>query len=368
MHNEDIQQNNKNKKPLKQRFFALVKKIDHKQTALIKMISLAVILGVIIFLVLFLYHDNHQTNFFINAHLYEIRSKKAIMAVFSGGALAVAGLLLQKATRNNLADISLLGIGSLNIIIMSFYLLSVKSKIQSNGWEMQILPLIAFLASIVGSTIIYVLSRFGGLSSEKFIIVGIALSFLFEAISVVLANPNANGSNVNSLSNMFKEAGTLDTTIKVIQKYTYGIIPNSNYIQWNIIIPSAVMILITLIPIWFLRRKIDLYETSEDLARTAGVNVERLRLIIYLLVAILAGTEAVMVGFVALLGVLGSNVAKQMFGNKTTYTMFGAFLIGSILVTSALFISSNLNTNVPVGFLSTTIVVPYFIYLIIRGK
>ncbi|WP_156021866.1 iron chelate uptake ABC transporter family permease subunit, partial [Ureaplasma diversum] len=75
-----------------------------------------------------------------------------------------------------------------------------------------------------------------------------------------------------------------------------------------------------------------------------------------------------LVGYVALLGVIGASVARLLFGNRTAVALFGAFLIGAILVSFALFISSNLNTNVPVGFLSTTIIVPYFMYLIIRGK
>lgn len=340
--------------------FNKIKAIDYKQKNIIKMISLVVIAICFVFLTLSIYYDtNNGIDFAINQKNFIVRWPKTMMAFFSGGAIALAGLLLQKVTRNPLADVSILGIGSLNIILMTFYLISIKDKVTNHkSPEMLVLPLIMFLSSILGTGIIYILSRFGNANVEKFIIVGVALNFLFEAVSVVIINPALLTSRDKNLV----------IALENIKNYTLGIIPNSKFINIPVLITCSILITLTLIPIWFIRRKIDLYETSESLASTTGINVERLRISIYALVALLAGLEIVLVGYVALLGVLGASVARQLFGNKTSLTMFGSFLIGGILVMFALLVSVNFNTQVPVGFLATTIIIPYFMYLIIRGK
>nr|WP_318025098.1 iron ABC transporter permease [Ureaplasma parvum] len=348
---------------LKQKHFYLIKNLNYKQSVIIKMAGLILIAICFVFLTLAIYFDT--TNGFeasINQFNFNIRGPKTLMAFFSGGAIAVAGLLLQKVTRNHLADTSVLGIGSLNIILMTVYLILIKDKTSSYlNPEMRILPLVMFLSSIFGTSIVYTLSKLGRANNEKFIIIGIALNFLFEAISVVLINPANNSLFSNQDKNLM-------IAFENIKNYTLGIIPNSQYIDLSLVISCSVLIALTLIPIWFLRKKIDLYETSAALASTTGINIERLKISIYLLVALLAGLEIVLVGYIALLGVIGASVARQLFGNRTGITMFAAFLIGATLVCFALLISVNFNTQVPVGFLSTTIITPYFMYLIVRGK
>lgn len=340
--------------------FAMIKSLNYTTKITLKFSALILIAACIAFLVLSIYHDASYGTELSTTNLdLKTRGPKLLMAFFSGGAIAVAGLLLQKVTRNHLADVSVLGIGSLNIILMTFYLISIKDKVESaTNIEMRVLPIVMFLSSVIGTGIIYTLSRFGSANTEKFVIVGIALNFLFEAISVVIINPQTISRTDQNLM----------IALGHIKNYTLGIIPNSNYIDLRTLVTCSVLIALCLVPIWFLRKKIDLYETNEALASTTGINTERLRISIYVLVALLAGLEIVLVGYVALLGVIGASVARLLFGNRTAVALFGAFLIGAILVSFALFISSNLNTNVPVGFLSTTIIVPYFMYLIIRGK
>ncbi|RTZ68033.1 MAG: hypothetical protein DSZ21_02565 [Tenericutes bacterium] len=111
------------------------------------------------------------------------------MALFSGGALAVAGVMLQKVTRNNLSDVSILGIGSINIMFITGYVLIFKDKVFAGGVAEQMLPIVTLFASLLGTFIVWFFSRSKKGSSNKFIIVGIALQLLFEALAVVLIDP-----------------------------------------------------------------------------------------------------------------------------------------------------------------------------------
>ena len=134
------------------------------------------------------------------------------------------------------------------------------------------------------------------------------------------------------------------------------------------IIVGSVTIGLVIAFVVFLRKRIDLVEANEDLARSLGIKVEVMKFTIYLLVATLAAAEAVMVGAVALLGLIAPAIARILFKNKTGLLTFASFMIGGLMVMGAAIISITMGTQLPVGIMATTIVIPYFIYIIIRSK
>ena len=277
------------------------------------------------------------------------------MALFSGGALGVAGMLLQKVTRNNLADISLLGIGSINIIFITAYVLVFKNQVFGHGIIASMLPVVTLFASLLGTLIVWFFSRSKKANSQKFIIVGIALQLLFEGLAVVLIDP----------SKTIKP--DMAKTMGIIKDYSVGMI-EPGAVKWWLIIVSSTTIGVAMAIVLSLRKKIDLIEANEDLAKALGVKVELMKFIVYFIVAALAAAEAVKVGAVSLLGLIAPAIARMLFKNKTGLLMAGSFIIGGLMVMGAAIISITIGTQLPVGIMATTIVIPYFIYIIIRSK
>ena len=288
-----------------------------------------------------------------------LRLKQLLIAFVGGGALAFAGCLLQKVTRNTLSEVSILGIGSINIMFIFGYVFIFKDKVFGSGIEAALLPIVTLGASILGTCLVWVVSRSKKANKNTFVIVGIASQLLFEALSVVFVNPtNLKG----------EEGKQIWSTIK---NYTMGQIRTSadnNGIPWWLIITASVLIGLTITVGLFLRKKIDIYETSEESAQTLGVDVKKLRFGIFMMVAVLAGIEATILGTVALLGIIAPSISRLIFKNKFAPMAIGSFLIGGLLVMIASFISTNIGTDLPPGILTTVIASPYFIFLILRGK
>lgn len=155
--------------------------------------------------------DKTQGGKIVSINLWEDRLKIIFIAIFGGGSLGVAGTLLQKTTKNDLADISIIGIGSINIIFIVLYVLMVGKNVFGSGVAAAFLPVVTLLASLLGTYIIWLFARGDNSKNNKFIIVGIALQLLFEGLSVMLVNPKKVSS----------EQGEL---IAQIKKYTVGII------------------------------------------------------------------------------------------------------------------------------------------------
>ena len=300
--------------------------------------------------------------------ILQTRTMQVLITFVGGGALGIAGALLQKVTKNRLAEVSILGIGSLNIFFVYGYAMFFKEKAFGSGPIAIMMPIFLIIVSIFGTLIVWAISRSRNANKNTFVIVGIALQLFVEALSVIIVNPSK-----------LITAGQNSTGKQVwnrIKGYTLGKVRSSitdiggkeNPVMWWLIITAVVIVVIVIGAIFFLRRKIDTYETSEDLALSTGINVKWLRLGIYLLVALLAGTASAILGTVALLGIIAPSIARMLFKNKMWPITIASFFIGGVMVALASFISMQLNFGVSVGILSTAIVIPYFIFLMIREK
>lgn len=275
----------------------------------------------------------------------------------------MAGLLLQKLTRNNIADISILGVGSLNIICIIFFIMGqYDGTISSAAFVRAHLPLISIGSSIFGTALVYSLSKNKPDNSEKFAITGIALQFIFEAVSVTLSNPK--------ILNNQEQQNKINSEI---QNFAYGRFPDIQKLSqegiWRtIVIVSILVICLAVAAAYKFRREIDLIELNEELAQFYGIRVKFLKGLIYFIIAVLVGVESAIVGSISLLGVVAASVSRLLFRNKSSVNIITVFFIGGMMVLFASFISINLNRNVPIGFLSTSIIAPIFLYLIFRKK
>lgn len=302
----------------------------------------------------------------------QMHTMQVLIAFFGGGAIGVAGSLLQKVTKNRLAEVSILGIGSLNIFFIYLYAVLLKDKAYGETVWAHLMPIFLILVSVIGTTFVWLISRSKHANKNTFVIVGIALQLLVEALSVIVVNPKqlaSSSSSAESKAVWGKIQGYTLGQIRSGIKSTYPTATSdTNPVPWWLIIVAICLITTVLAAIFFLRRRIDTYETSEELSTSTGINTKWLRFIIYILVAVLAGTSSAILGTVALLGIIAPSIARMLFKNKMLPVMIASFLIGGLMVGFASWLSMNMDLRLPVGILSTAIVIPYFIYQMIRER
>lgn len=301
--------------------------------------------------------------------ILQTHTMQIMIAFFGGGALGLAGALLQKVTKNRLAEVSILGIGSINIFFIYIYAVILKDKAFSHSFWGYAMPVFLIVVSVIGTLIIWAISRSKRSNKNTFVIVGIALQLLVEGLSVIIVNPKK-----------LTQAGNKEGTAiwHRIQGYTLGKVrsgvedslqnADTNPVPWWLMILVVGIIIVVIGVVIFLRRKIDTYETSEELSTSVGINIKRLRLVIFLLVALLAGAASAVLGTVALLGIIAPSVARMLFRNKMLPLAISSFVIGGIMVGLASFISMQLEASVSVGILATAIVIPYFIFQMIKER
>ena len=271
------------------------------------------------------------------------RAPRVAAAVTAGAALALAGALTQSVSRNPLADPSLLGItggAGLGAVL-------VVTSAAASTFGM-------LAAAVVGALLAFVLVyglawRGGGISADRFVLIGIGVSYGATALTTFVllrSNPWDTPRIYTWLS------GT-----------TYGRVGEQ-------VIPLLVALAIALPAVLAQRRDLDVVAMDEDTPRLLGVPLERSRLTLLLIAAVLAALSVVAVGVVGFVGLVAPHAARALVGARNGRVIPVAMLLGAVLVGTADAVGRTVlaPAQIPAGLVVALLGAPYFVWLLWRSR
>jgi len=109
---------------------------------------------------------------------------------------------------------------------------------------------------------------------------------------------------------------------------------------------------------------------GEDVARSLGVNVDRIRLVGMFLTALIAALVTAFLGVIAFLGLLAPHISRRLVGGDHRFLIPHSCIMGSLLLLVADTVSRTLvgSGTLPVGVLTSFMGAPLFLYLLVRGQ
>jgi iron complex transport system permease protein len=112
---------------------------------------------------------------------------------------------------------------------------------------------------------------------------------------------------------------------------------------------------------------------GEDQARSFGIQVERLRMLVLLRVSLLAAAAVAFVGTIGFIGLVGPHIARLALGEDHRFYLPGAAMAGALVLSLASIASKSLVTGVvlPVGIVTALVGIPLFMAMILgqrRGR
>lgn len=282
--------------------------------------------------------------------IFDYRMPRVVVAAIVGFGLGLAGAVVQGVTKNGLADPGILGISAgagAGIMVCIFFF---QGTIISEEWfSVFIRPLFGWIGGMTAALIIFVLSwRRGVLDVQRFILIGIAISAMFGAVSLYLS--------LKMEPEDFQKAAI----------WVSGSIYHANWMFIASILPW--MILLTPI-ILFKHRVLDLFQLGDTTASSLGVKVnwERVALILCSIGVVSACVS--IAGNITFIGLIAPHITRQLVGFHHRYIFPVSGLIGMLLVLIADFLARTITpTEVPVGIVAAIIGIPYFLFLLVRGK
>jgi iron complex transport system permease protein len=237
------------------------------------------------------------------------RAPRVVAAMAAGGAIALAGTLTQATCRNPLAEPGLLGItagAGLGAVIVV-----TGGSMGTEGASNTVIPTGAMAGALGAFAVVYGLTWRGGLNADRLVLIGIGVWYGTTALTTLLL-VRANPWNTPRVSTWL--SGT-----------TYGR-------TWVQIVPVAVALALALPLAFAVRRELDLLAVDEDTPRLVGVRLERVRLTVLLLAAVLAATSVAAVGVVGFLGLVAPHAARALVGGKHVRVIGVSVLLGAVLL------------------------------------
>jgi iron complex transport system permease protein len=122
------------------------------------------------------------------------------------------------------------------------------------------------------------------------------------------------------------------------------------------------------IPLWLLRWRINLLATGEAEARSMGINVGVMRLIVISCATILTATCVSISGMIGWVGLVIPHFCRLLFGYDYRRLIPASMLMGAtflILVDDIARLATT--SEIPIGILTSVVAAPVFIILLMRG-
>lgn len=274
----------------------------------------------------------------------DLRLPRVLLAALTGAGLAIVGLLLQTTTRNELADPFLFGLSSgasAGAVLMITRFGDVLGPLT--------LPGSAFVGGILSALAVMILFRVNQLRrAEQLIICGLAVSFLFSALTSYLV---FSGDQRAAGSLLFWSLGGLGLA------------------RWdNLFIPLLSLVLLSGFTLcrW---RALDALLAGEQTACSLGVEVERLRSETFLCCALATALLVSITGVIGFVGLMVPYLARRAVGVRHRMAVPMCGLLGAILLTGGDILSRSLiaNQELPIGIITAGLGGAFIVGLLMRA-
>ncbi|CAK9885961.1 MAG: Hemin transport system permease protein HmuU [Candidatus Erwinia impunctatus] len=276
---------------------------------------------------------------------WNIRLPRVLLAVVVGIALALSGAVMQGLFRNPLADPGLLGISSGAALTVSFAVIMPLSLpfVLALWWPM----LAAFIGSLLVTAIIFVLSKTGGGTLSRLLLVGIAINAVCGAATGV----------ISWVSN--------DQQLRQLSLWGMGSLGQA---QWSTVLASAALILPAMVAIQWLSGRLNLLLLGDEEAHYLGVDVRKTQRILLILSALMVAAGVAVSGVIGFVGLVVPHLMRMCLGSDHRVLLPGSALAGAILMLIADTLARTVvaPAEMPVGLLTSLLGAPWFLWLIMR--
>ena len=279
--------------------------------------------------------------------IWALRLPKVIVAACTGAGLVLTGILMQAITKNPLADPYVLGVSSgasagavLSLLMGPLPLIGKVPLAESS-----------FLGALLTAVIVFVFGlKNGKINTTKMILVGMALSSFFSALTniVIFLTPDS----------------------RRVQSATFWLTGSFAGTDWSDVPMAVVVLTVGMILVLPLRRELDALLVGEDIARNTGVNTVRIKWILILVSTLLTAVLVSMSGAIGFVGFVIPHIARSIVGAAHKRLISFSILLGAIFMAWAdLFARIMFSPQeLPVGVVTALCGTPVFLWMLRKSR
>ena len=271
------------------------------------------------------------------------RLPRLLTALIAGSGLAAAGACMQSMLKNPLADPYTTGISS-GASFGATIAIILGITIGGSGGTV----LNAFVFALIPTAVILGLSTIRKASPTTMILAGISVMYIFNALtSWIMLTAD-------------------DSAMAAAYEWTIGTL---NKGSWSNLPAMFIVTLAGTLAIMFSTKYLNAMNAGDDFAKTLGVNVNRIRLILLAVVSIIAAGIVSFTGVIGFVGLVAPHMARILIGSDNKLLIPGSIICGAIMMVGCDILSKAFTVApVPIGIVTSLIGGPAFLLLILRQK
>jgi len=236
--------------------------------------------------------------------LWNIRLPRTIVAALVGINLALSGAILQAILRNPLADPHIIGISSGAGLAGIFIMLMMPGA----AW---LITPAAFGGAMLAALLIYILAWRDGIRPTRIILAGVAVSAFL-------------GAGISAMMILYSDR------VHSALMWMVGGLSARSWPHVEMLLPyTAAAGLLALLA----AQRLNILQLGDDMARGIGLAVERTRILLTAVAALLAASAVSVVGLLGFVGLIVPHAARLMIGSDYRLLLPAAALLGIAVLT-----------------------------------
>ncbi len=282
--------------------------------------------------------------------ILQIRLPRTLAAILLGGALSLAGYLLQTFFANPIVGPYVLGISSSAKLTVALAMIFFLSKGREIGLGMMVAS--AFVGAITAMLFVLALSV-KVRSMSVLVVCGIMIGYICSAITDFVVT-FADDSNIVNLHNW--SMGSLSG------------------INWDEIRSIAIIVAVSLCLTLLILKPMSAYRLGEAYAKSVGVNIPLLRILLILISSLLAACVTAFAGPISFVGIAVPHLVRSCLKTDEAHVMIPACFLGGALITTLCDVIARTvfaPTEVSISSVTAVLLVPVVIIMMLqrnRGK
>ncbi len=273
--------------------------------------------------------------------VYFIRTPRVVCGALAGINLALAGCILQGILRNPLADPGIIGVTA-GAGLFAMCIMIILPEMSS------LVPIAAFVGAMLSVAIVFSLSWEQGIQPLRMILAGVAVGAFFGGAQTALMvfYSEKVQSTINWMAGGFQGA------------------------SWNHVTMILPYTLLGIGVVFFASRWLNALQLGEETARSIGVNVNRVRLILLVFAALLAASAVSVAGMLGFVGLVVPHMVRLVTGSDFDYLLPASAIWGAsfIVITDTVARTVLAPVEIPVGVFMSFFGAPFFLYLLKKGR
>ncbi len=271
--------------------------------------------------------------------ILDIRMPRAIAALILGGALALAGYLLQTFFHNPIAGPFVLGISSgakMVVALVMVFMLGHSVKVSSAA-----MILAAFIGAMISMGFVLVMSKRVN-SMSMLVVSGVMIGYICSAVTELVVTFADDADIVN------------------LHNWSRG---SFSGMTWSNVAAMSIVIGISVVLVFMLSKPLEAYQMGETYAINVGVNVRTLRVAMVILSSVLSACIVAFAGPISFVGIASPHIVKNMLKSNKPILMIpacflggGVFCLFSDLMARMLFAPTELSISTVTAVLGAPVV------------